>query len=87
MRISVNTPSYKRASEDLTLSYLPFCKVWVDESEADEYRKNYPDAEIVSCPKGIQGNVARIRNYILHQELAAGYDVVCMMTCTVWSDM
>lgn len=79
MRISVNTPSYKRASEVITLSYLPFCKVWVDEGEADDYKKNYPDAEIVSCPKGIQGNVARIRNYILHQEMEAGYDVVCIV--------
>jgi hypothetical protein len=76
MKISVNAPSYKRANEVLTLAYLPFCKVWVDEGEEDEYREHYPDAEIISCPKGIQGNVARVRNYILRQEMAAGYDVV-----------
>ena len=50
MKISVNAPSYKRANEVLTLAYLPFCKVWVDEGEEDEYKEHYPDAEIISCP-------------------------------------
>ena len=79
MNISVNTPSYKRASSVKTLAYLPFCKVWVDESEAEEYRKNYPDAEIVACPTGVQGNVARIRNYILEKEFEKGADVVVLL--------
>ncbi len=79
MRISVNAPSYKRPNEVLTLDYLPFCKIWVDESEAEAYRKSYPDAEIVACPKGVQGNLCRVRNYILTEEFAKGYDVVLIV--------
>lgn len=79
MRISVNAPSYKRPNEVLTLSYLPFCKIWVDESEVEGYKKSYPDAEIVSCPKGVQGNLCRVRNYILAQEFMSGADVVLIV--------
>ena len=65
MKISVNCPSYKRGDDVKTLSYLPFCRVWVDCGEYDEYKRNYPDADIISCPEGVQGNLCRIRNYIL----------------------
>ena len=61
----MNAPSYKRADDVKTLSYLPYCRVWVDHKEYGEYRKNYPEAEIISCPEGVQGNLCRIRNYIL----------------------
>lgn len=79
MRISVNAPSYRRPSAVLTLDYLPFCKIWVDESEAEDYRRNYPDADIVACPTGVQGNLCRIRNYILRKEFEAGADVVLII--------
>lgn len=80
MKISVNCPSYRRPKVK-TLKYLPFCKVWVDEGEYQSYleaNKGYED-NIVSCPKGIQGNLCRIRNYILDQEFANGYDVVLII--------
>lgn len=76
MKISINAPSYKRADGVLTLSYIPFCRIWVDCKEYEEYKKNYPDADIVSCPEGVQGNVSRVRNYILKEEFARGMDVV-----------
>lgn len=79
MRISVNAPSYKRPDKVLTLNYLPYCRVWVDESEADEYRKNYPKADIVVCPNGVQGNLCRVRNYILDKEFERGMDVVLIV--------
>lgn len=80
MHISVNCPSYKRPKVE-TLDYLPFCKVWVCETEAEEYIKANPGREenIISCPKGIQGNLCRIRNYILDKEFAAGADVVLLV--------
>lgn len=80
MKISVNCPSYKRPKVK-TLQYLPFCKVWVDEGEYPDYIKENKGFEtnIVSCPKGIQGNLCRIRNYILDQEFAAGVDVVLII--------
>ena len=80
MKISVNCPSYKRPKVE-TLDYLPFCKVWVDESEYDDYikvNKGY-ESNIISCPKGVQGNLCRIRNYILDQEFKKGYDVVLII--------
>lgn len=80
MRISVNCPSYKRPKVK-TLDYLPFCKVWVDEGEYPDYVKANKAFEknIVSCPKGIQGNLCRIRNYILDKEFEAGSDVVLIV--------
>lgn len=80
MKISVNCPSYKRPKVE-TLDYLPFCKVWVDNKEYDDYIKANKGFEenIISVPDGIQGNVARIRNYILDQEFKNGADVVCLV--------
>ena len=80
MRISMNCPSYKRPKVK-TLEYIPFCKVWVDPSEADEYRRANPQHKenIIECPPGVQGNVARVRNYILDHEFEAGADVVVLV--------
>ena len=80
MKISVNAPSYKRPIVD-TLRYLPFCKIWVDESEAEFYvaqNKNFKD-NIIVCDKGIQGNLCRVRNHILDREFEAGADVVLIV--------
>ena len=80
MRISVNCPSYKRPKVE-TLKYLPFCKVWVCETEVEAYRRANPGFEqnIISCKKGIQGNLCRIRNHILYTEFEAGADVVLII--------
>ncbi len=80
MHISVNCPSYKRPKVE-TLAYLPFCKVWVCESEAEAYRAANPGFEenIIPCKKGIQGNLCRIRNHILDTEFANGADVVLII--------
>lgn len=79
MRISVNAPSYKRPNKVLTLNYLPFCRIWVDEGEYEAYKESYPDADIVSCPQGVQGNLCRIRNWILDREFERGMDVVLII--------
>ena len=79
MRISVNAPSYKRPDKVLTLDYLPFCRIWVDCKEYDAYKESYPSADIVSCPDGVQGNLCRIRNYILDEEFKRGMDVVLII--------
>lgn len=79
MKISVNAPSYKRPDDVRTLGYLPFCKIWVDCKECDAYKENYPDADIVSCPEGVQGNLCRVRNYILRTEFENGADVVLII--------
>lgn len=76
MKISVNAPSYRRPTDVKTLAYIPYCRIWVCVSEAAAYRKNYPKADIVAVPKGVQGNVSRIRNYILDH---SDDDVVCII--------
>lgn len=79
MRISVNAPSYRRAKDVKTLSYLPYTRIWVDCKEFDDYKASYPDADIVSCPEGVQGNLCRVRNYILKTEFERGMDVVLII--------
>ena len=78
MNISINCPSYKRPIVE-TLDYLPFCKVWVDGSEYEEYKKKNIGANIIMCDDGIQGNVCRVRNYILKTEFDNEYDVVLII--------
>lgn len=78
--IAVCCPSYKRPYVE-TLNYLPFCKVYVAPEEYESYLEfNHKHKDnIVKCPKGIQGNVSRIRNYILNTEFANGADIVCIV--------
>jgi hypothetical protein len=54
-------------------------KVWVDGSEYDAYKQANPDADIVRCEDGIQGNIGRVRNHILEREFARGMDVVLII--------
>lgn len=68
MKVSVNIVSYKRPKV-LTLDYLPFATVWVAKKEEEEYRKNNPNAKIVTMPDEVQGNVARVRNWVLDHTL------------------
>lgn len=79
MQISINAPSYRRPKGVLTLKYLPMCRVWVCETEAEAYREANPLAEIVAVPKGVQGNLCRIRNWILDREADRGMDAVCLI--------
>ena len=63
------------------MAYLPFCKVWVCETEYEAYRAANPGHEenIIPCKKGIQGNLCRIRNHILDTEFENGADVVLII--------
>lgn len=78
MNVIVCCPSYRRPKVE-TLDYLPFCRVYVDHNEALAYREKNPGADIVSCPEGIQGNLCRVRNYMLDREFKDGADVVCII--------
>jgi len=79
MKIAVDIPSYRRPGDVKTLEYIPFARVWVDESEGDRYRENYPRAQIIDCPKGVQGHgVPKVRNYIMDMEFGEGADVVAI---------
>lgn len=58
------SPSYKRADNCLTHKAYPSIKYAVCETEAGAYKKN-GIKNLIVLPKGIQGNNARVRNYIL----------------------
>ena len=79
MRISINCPSYKRPKVE-TLDYLSTCKVWVAEREYQDYLDANPKhtKNIICAPNDRQGNLCRIRNYILDQELRNN-DVVLLI--------
>ncbi|MEW6505507.1 MAG: hypothetical protein AB1457_16235 [Chloroflexota bacterium] len=79
MRITINAPSYKRPGGVETLLYLPDCQVWVCETEEGEYRRRNPGAKIISVPKGVQGNLSRIRNWILDREADRGVEAICLV--------
>lgn len=79
MKIVVCAPSYKRPNGVETFKYLPFCRVYVAQREYEDYRKNYPGRDIVAAPDDRQGNLCRIRNYILDTEFANGADVVLLV--------
>lgn len=79
MRISICCPSYKRPKVE-TLEHYPHTRVYVSESEKAEYMAaNHEGADIVAVPDAVQGNVARIRNYILEREFEGGADCVVII--------
>lgn len=78
LRICVGIPSYRK-DKVKTLRIVPWATVYVAESEAERYRENNPGADIQTVPDNVQGNVSRIRNYILDKCFSDGYDAVCIM--------
>ena len=63
MKVKIYAPSYKRPEKSITQKLYPSIKLVVKESEAKEYLENGNDIEV--CPDSAQGNVSRIRNWIL----------------------
>ena len=63
MKVKFFVPSYKRPEKSITQINYPFAKLVVRESDADEYVKN--GNEIIIVPDNAQGNLCKIRNYIL----------------------
>jgi len=64
MKIKIFAPSYKRPRRSITQLTYPCVKLVVMESEAEEYIKN--GNEIIICPEAEQGNLCRVRNWILN---------------------
>jgi hypothetical protein len=75
--ILVCCPSYKRPFVE-TLAYLPHCRVYVAESEEAEYRRQNigKGLDLKTMPDKIQGNIARVRNWILDQNKGR---IVCII--------
>lgn len=75
---SICIPSYKRP-EVKTLRRYPHCRVFVAENEYEAYTEANNSADIVAVPDEVQGNLCRVRNYILDQEFARGMDGVLIL--------
>lgn len=78
MKVVFACPSYRRP-KCITARYIPTVHVYVDPSEAEEYRRANETGVIVECAPGVQGNLPRVRNHILDREFDDGADVVVMM--------
>jgi hypothetical protein len=76
MKIGYFSPSYKRPEKSKTQLIYPFIKLVVRESEAENYIKNGND--IIICPDSAQGNIARVRNWIL-DSLLPNFDAVVII--------
>lgn len=63
VKIEILSPSYNRADSCITQKYLPRCTYVVAKSEAKRYRAN--GHRIIAVPNQVQGNVSRVRNWIL----------------------
>lgn len=82
MKILIACPSYRRPNNVKTLKYLSSCLVFVDEGEYENYVNGNPGFEknIVSVPSGVQGNLCRIRNYMLDWAFEKnGYDAIVIV--------
>ena len=63
MKFAILSPSYRRADSATTQDYLPTCIYVVAQSEKRAYLR--AGRKVIAVPNAIQGNVSRVRNYIL----------------------
>lgn len=75
--IKICCPSYRRSKRPKTFARYPDAVYYIDESDEGAYRSYGVDYVVV--PGGVQGNVSRIRNYVLDLELQKGADGVVFM--------
>ena len=76
MNIGYFAPSYKRPEKSKTQILFPFVKIVVKESEAEKYIQN--GNKVLVCPDTAQGNLCRVRNWILDTQLN-NYDAIILM--------
>jgi hypothetical protein len=76
MNIGYFAPSYKRPQKSSTQILFPYVKIVVKESEANEYIINGND--VIICPNSAQGNLCRVRNWILDNYLDK-YDAIILL--------
>ena len=63
--ITIYSPSYNRQGKIITHRMLPTVQYVVSEEQAGDYRKQNPDCFFKVAPNSAQGNLCRIRNWIL----------------------
>ena len=60
--LKIYSPSYKRADGIKTHKLIPTVVYCVDKDDYDDYKKKKVNLKLL--PDGVQGNIARVRNYI-----------------------
>lgn len=70
MNIGYYSPSYKRSTGLITAKWLHNVITIIAENEYQGYIKNNPECKFIKCSDKAQGNVARIRNWILDNFLS-----------------
>lgn len=80
MQIAICSLSYKREKVKSFNFFGNLLKVFVCETEIKKYQENNPEYKdnFIAMPKGVQGNVSRVRNYILDYILK-DFDVCCIV--------
>lgn len=79
MEILFGIPSFRRPYVE-TLDYIPNCKVFIDSSDEESYRQgNTPADQLIVCPDGIQGNLCRVRNYMIDWAFDHNYDAIVIL--------
>lgn len=79
MNIAICCPSYKRPRVE-TLDIYPHTRVYIAENEYESYVEANPGgSDIVTMPDEVQGNISRVRNYILDAEFEQGADGVLLI--------
>lgn len=76
MKVEFFAPSYKRPEKALTQKNYPFVTLIVSESEADQYVKN--GNHVIVCPDEVQGNLCRVRNWIIDTQMKDNDCIVLM---------
>lgn len=61
------SPSYRRAETALSHKCFPTLQYVVSQKEFAAYAKAVGKDRVVACPDSVQGNIARVRNWILDQ--------------------
>jgi hypothetical protein len=67
MKIKIIIPSHKRADNVTTLKTVTGCAICVPRSQAKEYRKYNPKAEIIEHPDKLIGKAAKM-NWLIQQD-------------------
>jgi hypothetical protein len=66
-KITVYIPTFKRWDSIITHKLIPEAVVVCPESQVEKYLEVNPNLNILACPDGIEGNIARKRNWIKSQ--------------------
>jgi len=63
--IHVAIRSYKRAGRVKTLDVIPWAKIWIPESQLDDYAKYYDREQLITIPDELDGNTSKKFNAVL----------------------